>query len=59
MDIYKEITKHRDAGESFVVAIIVRTAGSSPRRVGAKMLVFPDGSIWGTIGGGNFEKTFR
>ncbi len=56
MDIYKEMTKHRAAGEPFVLATIVRTAGSSPRRVGAKMLVFPDGSISGTIGGGTFEK---
>ncbi len=56
MDIYKEMTKHRDAGQPFVLATIVRTAGSSPRQVGAKILVFPDGSISGTIGGGNFEK---
>jgi xanthine dehydrogenase accessory factor len=44
------------AGEPFVLATIVRTVGSSPRQVGAKMLVFPDGSISGTIGGGIFEK---
>ena len=56
MDIYREIAKRRDAGKSFVLAAIVRTAGSSPRQVGARMLVFPDGSISGTIGGGNFEK---
>lgn len=56
MDIYKEMTKHRDGGQPFVLATIVRTTGSSPRRVGAKMLVLPDGSISGTIGGGNFEK---
>lgn len=56
VDIYKQITEHRAAGKPFVLATIVRTAGSSPRRVGAKMLVFPNGSISGTIGGGTFEK---
>lgn len=55
-DIYKDIVRNRDEGNAFVIATIVRTAGSSPRRTGAKMLVFPNGSICGTIGGGLFEK---
>ena len=56
MDIFKEMAEKREAGHTFVLATMVRTQGSSPRDVGAKMLVFPDGSISGTIGGGNFEK---
>ncbi len=36
--------------------IIVETKGSTPRKVGAKMRVWEDGSINGTIGGGNLEK---
>ena len=56
MDIFKEMTERREAGYVFVLATMVRTRGSSPRDPGAKMLVFPDGSISGTIGGGNFEK---
>jgi xanthine dehydrogenase accessory factor len=56
MDIFKEINDKIAAGEPFVLATIVKTVGSSPRRVGARMLVFPDGSISGTIGGGIFEK---
>ncbi len=56
MDIFTEITKKKSAGETFVLATIVKTAGSSPRDAGVKMLVFPDGSISGTIGGGSFEK---
>jgi len=56
MDIYSEITGLRESGKAFVLATIVRTAGSSPRDTGAKMLVFTDGSISGTIGGGTFEK---
>ena len=34
------------------VATIVRTRGSSPREVGARMLVRPDGSTQGSVGGG-------
>jgi xanthine dehydrogenase accessory factor len=34
------------------VATIVRTRGSSPREVGARMLVHPDGATDGTVGGG-------
>jgi xanthine dehydrogenase accessory factor len=56
MDTLKEIVEKREAGHTFVLATMVRTEGSAPRNVGAKMLVFPDGSISGTIGGGNFEK---
>jgi xanthine dehydrogenase accessory factor len=56
MDIFKEIAEKHEAGHTFVLATMVRTQGSSPRDIGAKMLVFPDGSISGTIGGGNFEK---
>jgi len=56
MGIYEEIAQKRAAGEAFALATIVRTAGSSPRAVGAKMLVCPAGTISGTIGGGTFEK---
>ena len=56
MDIYQKIIEKKSAGEVFVLATIVRIEGSSPRDNGAKMLVSADSSIWGTIGGGMFEK---
>lgn len=56
INIYNEISKKISAEEPFVLATIVRTKGSSPREAGAKMLVYPDGTIHGTIGGGTFEK---
>jgi xanthine dehydrogenase accessory factor len=37
------------------LATVVDIAGSVPREVGAKMLVNPQGEIWGTIGGGAGE----
>ncbi len=42
-------------GTPFVVATVVRTAGSTPRGTGAKMLVLADGSTVGTVGGGTLE----
>ncbi len=56
MDIFEEICDRKKAGQPFVLATIITTAGASPRAAGARMLVFPDGKISGTIGGGAFEK---
>jgi xanthine dehydrogenase accessory factor len=56
MDIIQELAHRKAAGEPFVLATIVRVSGSSPRQPGARMLVFPNGTISGTIGGGYFEK---
>ena len=38
------------------ICTIVETKGSTPRKIGAKMIVYEDGTIIGTIGGGNLEK---
>lgn len=43
------------AQEPAVVATIVKVVGSAPREVGAKMAVYGEGSILGTIGGGAGE----
>ena len=43
------------AGETCELVVVVGTAGSSPRGVGAWMAVFTDGSQAGTIGGGKIE----
>lgn len=43
------------AGRRAVLATVVRATGSTPRTVGAKMLVRGDGTTVGTIGGGAFE----
>ncbi len=37
------------------LATVVKTRGASPRNPGAKMLVYPDGSIVGSVGGGEME----
>lgn len=43
------------AGRPVVLATVVATRRSVPRRPGAKMLVHGDGSISGTVGGGEME----
>ena len=44
-----------ERGQPAALVTIVSTIGSTPQRVGAKMLVFSDGRIVGTIGGGCYE----
>lgn len=39
----------------YAMVTLVKCSGSTPRSEGARMLVFPDGSIRGTIGGGISE----
>ncbi|EFK06533.1 putative xanthine dehydrogenase accessory factor [delta proteobacterium NaphS2] len=56
IDVFEGALKTLKAGESVALATIVRSHGSTPRAVGAKMLVFPDGRILGSIGGGAMEK---
>jgi xanthine dehydrogenase accessory factor len=55
-DIYQEIARLIAAGEEAAVATVVAASGSTPREQGAKMLIHTDGSILGTVGGGNIEK---
>jgi xanthine/CO dehydrogenase XdhC/CoxF family maturation factor len=42
----------RDAGRQCALATIVATKGSTPRKVGARMLVDPSLGLVGTVGGG-------
>lgn len=40
---------------SAALCTVVKTSGSTPRHSTSKMLVYPDGSIMGTVGGGELE----
>ncbi len=51
-DIFAAIGQANARGETVVLATIIGTKGSTPRKTGSKMLVYPDGKIHGTIGGG-------
>jgi xanthine dehydrogenase accessory factor len=39
-----------------VLVTVTKSTGSTPRKQGAKMIVLPDGSFYGTIGGGTVEQ---
>ncbi|MCI0396149.1 MAG: XdhC family protein [Chloroflexi bacterium] len=53
--IFQELIAAQSAGEPIVLATVVRARGSVPRHAGSKMLVYGDGRISGTIGGGEME----
>jgi len=55
-DIYDEIISVKKSDKKAALCTIINTKGSTPRKIGSKMLVYEDGSIKGTIGGGDLEK---
>ena len=54
-DIYQDIARITAEGGEAALVTIVSANGSTPRGVGAKMLVSADGSTIGSIGGGSLE----
>ena len=54
-EVFAAVSEALERGEPAALVTIVSTTGSTPQRVGAKMLVFSDGRIVGTIGGGCYE----
>ena len=54
-EVFAAVADALDRGEPAALVTIVSATGSTPQRVGAKMLVFGDGRIVGTIGGGCYE----
>ncbi len=55
LPIYEEIIRLKKLRQPAVLATVVESKGSTPRKAGAKMLVRRDGSISGTVGGGKAE----
>lgn len=54
-EVYDEIRRAQGEGERLAVATIITTSGSTPQRTGAKLLVYADGRMLGTVGGGCVE----
>ncbi len=56
MSIIDRMKHLKDQGRPFAAATVVRADSSTPRKVGASMLVLADGKQMGTIGGGEVER---
>ena len=54
-EVFAALGEALKRGEEVALVTIVSANGSTPQRVGAKMLVHADGRVVGTIGGGCYE----
>jgi xanthine dehydrogenase accessory factor len=54
-EVFAALSDALQRGEEVALVTIVSSTGSTPQRVGAKMLVYADGRTVGTIGGGCYE----
>jgi xanthine dehydrogenase accessory factor len=54
-DLLAEAARCERLGLDAVLCTVVAAGGSTPRSVGARMIVYPDGCSRGTIGGGALE----
>ncbi len=57
--ILRELERVELENSRAVLATIIRAQGSTPRKTGSQMIVFPDGALKGTIGGGCAEAEVR
>ncbi len=56
---FQQIVERTGRGERVVAALVIGSRGSTPQRIGARMLFFGDGASWGTVGGGCVESDVR
>ena len=54
-DVLRALTKAVEGGSPVVVATVIETSRSVPRRPGSKMLIHTDGTTVGSVGGGEME----
>ncbi len=55
MTIYQALVELETNNRAGALCTIINSRGSTPRHVTSKMLVYPDGHILGTVGGGEVE----
>jgi xanthine dehydrogenase accessory factor len=53
--IYQALAELEQSHAPAALCTVVKSEGSTPRHVGSKMLVYPDGKFIGTVGGGDLE----
>ncbi len=59
VDVFEEIAQVKREGSRVVLATVVEGGSQSPGKMGFRMLVYPDGRVSGTVGGGLLEEKVR
>ena len=59
LEIFKKVSELKQNDKAVCLATIIETMGSTPREVGAKMIICVDGTTYGSIGGGCGESQAR
>ncbi len=54
-ELFERIAEFKNQRKKFCVITVVDSLGTTPRKAGARALVFPDGPLVGTVGGGSIE----
>lgn len=55
-DVFGAAHAALEAGRPVAIATVTGAHGSTPRHLGARMVVAADGAQWGTVGGGRIEQ---
>jgi xanthine dehydrogenase accessory factor len=55
MSIYQIVARLEAENKAGALCTVISSQGSTPRHAGSKMLVYPDGSFEGSVGGGELE----
>ena len=58
-EIFQKIAELKNRDIAVCLATIIETSGSTPRGIGAKMIVCADGTIYGSVGGGCGESQVK
>ena len=56
VDVFAAALEALDGGRGVAIAAVTSASGSTPRHLGARMVVAADGQQWGTVGGGRIEQ---
>src|SRR5882757_9125243 len=59
LDVFAAALRALDSGRGVAIAAVTGASGSTPRHLGARMVVAADGEQWGTIGGGRIARSTR
>jgi xanthine dehydrogenase accessory factor len=58
-EVFEQMARLRERKAAACLATVVEAHGSTPREVGAKMLVCADGATYGSVGGGCGERQVK